>query len=75
MDRILSIKQIHAKYKSQWVLVENPVVTKDLEVVRGKVVWHSKDRDELYAKALELRPKHPAIVFTGKIPKDMVIIL
>jgi len=56
-------------------LVENPKVNKDLEVIRGKVVWHSKDRDEVYRKAIELRPKHPAFLFTGKIPKDMVIIL
>jgi hypothetical protein len=75
MDDILPIEQIRRKYKSEWVLIENPDVNKDLEVIRGKVVWHSKDRDEVYRKAIELRPKHPAFLFTGKIPKDMVIIL
>ena len=75
MDNILPIKEIRRKYKSEWVLVEDPKVNKDLEVIRGKVVWHSKDRDEVYRKAIELRPKHPAFLFTGKIPKDMVIIL
>jgi len=75
MNEILPIEQIRKKYKSEWILVEDPEVTKDLEVIRGKVVWHSKDRDEVYRKAIELRPKHPAFLYTGKIPKDMVIVL
>jgi len=75
MNKILPIEEIHSKFKSEWVLVEDPELNKDLEVVRGRVVWHSKDRDEVYRKALELRPKHPAFLYTGKIPKDMAIIL
>jgi hypothetical protein len=75
MNQILPIRQINKKFKGEWVLVENPELNKDMEVVRGKVVWHSKNRDEVYEKALELRPKRPAFLFTGKLPKDMAIIL
>ena len=75
MRKILPIAQIRQKYRNQWVLVENPKLDKDLEVVSGNVIWHSKDRDEVYNKALELQPKHPAFLYTGKLPKDMVIIL
>ena len=74
-NETLSMRKIRSKFKDEWVLVENPELTKDLQVVRGKVVWHSKDRDEVYRKALELRPKSPAFLFTGKLPKDMAIIL
>lgn len=35
----------------------------------GKVVWHSKDRDEVYRKAVELRAKRFAVLYTGKMPK------
>jgi len=75
MRKMLSISTIRSKYRNEWVLVENPKVDKDLEIISGCVVWHSKDRDEVYDKALELRPKHPAILYTGKMPKDMVIII
>jgi hypothetical protein len=75
MRKILPIAQIRSKYRNQWVLVENPKLDKDLEVISGHVIWHSKDRDEVYDKALELQPRHPAILYTGKLPKDMVIIL
>ena len=75
MIKTLPITRIRSKYRNQWVLVGNSKLNKDLEVVSGDVIWHSKDRDEVYDKALELRPKHPALLYTGKLPKDMVIIL
>ena len=37
--------------------------------------WHSKDRDEVYRKAVELRPPRFAILYTGKIPKDAAVVL
>ena len=75
MNEPMSVAEIHAKFESEWVLLEDPETTKGLEVTSGKVLWHSKDRDEVYRKALELRPKHSAILYTGTIPEDAVIIL
>jgi hypothetical protein len=75
MNEILTLDEIQSRYDSEWVLVEDPELSKNLEVVRGKVVWHSKDRDEVYAKALELRPKHPAFLYMGAPPQDMEYVL
>lgn len=75
MNELMSLAQIQEEFKSEWVLVEDPETTDSLEVTRGKVLWHSKDRDEVYRKAKEFHPRHSAILFTGTIPKDMVIIL
>ena len=75
MGEIMVMADIESRFKSEWVLLEDPETTEMLEVKSGKVLWHSKDRDELYRKALELRPKHSAIVYTGTIPDDMVIVL
>ncbi len=55
--------------------VEDPEVTPQLEVIGGKVLFHSKDRDEVYKKAIELRPKHSAYLYAGRVAKDMFIIL
>ena len=55
--------------------MEDPEVTPQMEVTRGKVLYHSKDRDEVYKKAIELRPKHSAYLYTGRVAKDMVIVL
>ena len=75
MAEIMSIEEIEARFKSEWILLEDPETDENLKVRRGKVLCHSKDRDEVYRKAMELRPKHSAFLFTGKPRKGMVIVL
>jgi hypothetical protein len=75
MDDILTIAEIEAQFESEWVLVEDPQTNEALEVQSGKVRWHSQDRDEVYRKAVELRPRRFAMLYTGKMPKDTAIVL
>ncbi len=67
MSEVMSMAEIQARFDSEWVLLEDPETTQLQEVESGRVLWHSKDRGELYRKALELRPKHSAILYTGEI--------
>ena len=69
MAEILNIDQIKSRYDGEWVLIGDPVADESLTVVRGSVLWHSKDRDEVYRKARELKPVHSAIFFFGHLPK------
>ena len=69
MDDVLTITEIEAQFASEWILVADPLIDWSLEVQSGKVSWRSKDRDEVYRKAVELRPKRFAVLYTGKIPK------
>jgi hypothetical protein len=75
MDRVLTAAQIEERFESEWVLVEDPDTNDALEVQSGKVRWHSRDRDEVYRKAVELRPKRFAMMYTGKMPEDTAVIL
>lgn len=75
MGEIMLLDEINNRFVSEWVLLEDPDTSESLEIKSGKVLWHSRDRDEVYRKARELRPKHSAILYTGKLPKDMVIVL
>ena len=75
MSEVMTVQEIEARFVSEWVLVEDPEVTPQLEVAGGKVLYHSKDRDEVYQKAIELRPKHSAYLYTGRVAEDMVIML
>ena len=61
--------------KSKWILVEEPQTNEALEVLSGKVRYHSRDRDEIYRKAVKLRPKRFAMIYTGTIPEDTAIVL
>ena len=75
MNEVLSFVEIKERFDSEWVLLENPEATEILEIKRGRVIWHSKDRDEVYRKAREIRPRHSAIIYTGQLPEDAAIVL
>jgi hypothetical protein len=64
-----------AKFDSEWVLIEAPQTDEALEVQGGTVRWHGKDREEVYRRSVEMRPKRFAIVYTGKMPQDTAIML
>jgi hypothetical protein len=75
MNEVMSLLEIQEKFESEWILVEDPETTESLGVTRGKVLWHSKNRDEVYRKARELSPQSSAILYTGTIPEEGAIIL
>ncbi|MBI4526894.1 MAG: hypothetical protein HY695_24120, partial [Deltaproteobacteria bacterium] len=63
MKKVLTMKELEARYSGEWVLLVNPVHNKLMEPVcrstgrpiRGELVFHSKDRDEVYKKAHKRR--------------------
>ncbi len=66
---------IAEKYKDEWVLLENIKVDKDFRIKEGKVLSHSADKNEIYNKIVELRPKRFAVEYTGKVPEDLAVVL
>ncbi len=74
-NEVLTLAQIEAQFEAEWVLIDDPHTDEALGVQSGTVRWHSKDRDEVYRKAVELRPRRFAVLYTGKMPKDTAIVL
>ena len=74
-NEVLTLADIQARFPSEWVLIEDPEVDEHLEIIQGPVVWHSKDRDEVYQKAIDLRPKSAATLYTGPWPENMEYVL
>lgn len=75
MNEVMSLAEIRDRFESEWVLLEDPEATEILEVTGGRVLWHSRDRDEVYRKARTLQPRHSAIIYTGTLPEDAVVVL
>ena len=75
MSDVLTITEIEAQFAAEWVLVEDPQTNDALEVQSGKVLAHSKDRDEVYREAVRLRPQRFAMLYTGTLPKDTAVVL
>jgi hypothetical protein len=72
--KVLTIEQIRILYPDQWVLISNPELSEPTvnasivsKLVRGTVLFASKDKRELAYKASELRQPtdFTVCVFTG----------
>ena len=75
MTREMTLTEIKSEFDSEWVLVGDPMTDEALNVLAGRVLHHSKDRDEVYRKAVSLRPRRSAIVYTGQIPEGTAVVL
>jgi hypothetical protein len=75
VDSILTVAEMESKFVSEWLLVEDPQLNDALEVHSGVVRYHSKDRDEVYRRAVELRPGQFAVLYTGEMPGNAAVVL
>ena len=75
MERQMTVEEIRAQFEDEWILIEDPQTNEALEVLSGKVLHHSKDRDEVYRHAVARRPRRSAILFTGQIPDGTAVVL
>lgn len=75
MDEVMLIEEIISRFDSEWVLIEDPKTDENLNIIGGKVIYHSKDRDEVYRKAVSLRPRRSAVIYTGEIPEEAAVVL
>ncbi len=75
MEHEMTMAEIRSQFDSEWVLLGDPRTDDRLNVLAGRVLHHSRDRDEVYRKAVVLRPKRSAIVYTGEIPEQTAVVL
>jgi len=75
MDTVMSWAEIEETFKGEWVLIEDPELSPVLKVIRGKVIFHSKDRAEISVKMAELTRVNHALKYIGGLPEGMEMIL
>lgn len=75
MSDVMTKAEMEAQFVGEWILIEDPETNEGHEVLRGRVICHSKDRDVIDREMLARRPKHSAVLYTGTTPADMVIVL
>ena len=68
MDEELTLAQIYERFPEEWVLVVDPTLDDAYEVLKGQIACHSKTRDDVYRRAVELMPKSSGFLYTGRIP-------
>jgi hypothetical protein len=75
MNQIMTFEQMREAFDSEWLLIADPQVDESMNVVAGHVVFHSKDRDEVYDRAIHLKLKRSATLYTGKIQQGTAVVL
>jgi hypothetical protein len=69
----LTLSDIQSQFADEWVLLEDPQTDSSHQIQTGRVLCHSKDRDEVYRLAVTLQPARFAILYTGTIPQNTAI--
>lgn len=67
--------QIKDRYIDQWVLLDNVEIGDDMEILGGDVIYVRPNKDNVYRKLLEIKPKKSAIEFVGDIPEDIAMMI
>ena len=75
MGEILIMEEIEQKFDGEWVLIEDVETDEKLEVVRGKVVFHGKDKDALHEIEMKSKSNHLATLYIGGIDPKMEFVL
>ena len=74
MNEVLTRAEMEAQFDGEWVLVADPELDKNREVVRGRVAFHGKDREAMYDCDESLQLKHAAYLYFGPMPKMRVLL-
>ena len=75
MSEIMTFEEIKLHYDGQWVLIAYTETDEELQVVKGKVIAHSINKEDIY-QALESATEQPlAIEYMGQVPEDLALIL
>jgi hypothetical protein len=68
-------EEIVEQFRDEWVLIDVKGVDENFNLQEGDVIAHSKNKEEIYRRLLEMRPRNCSIEFTGRIPEDLAVVL
>jgi hypothetical protein len=75
MSEILTWEEMSQKFYGEWLLIIHAELDEFMGVIRGEVVAHSPNQDDIY-NSLHLRQGHSAsIEYVGEVPDDLAFIL
>jgi hypothetical protein len=64
----MEIEKIKKKYKNEWLLIKVTITDEKDQSIQGKLLVHSKNRDEVYEAQKGLRDDF-YITYSGELPK------
>ena len=71
--KVEDIVNIKRRYPKEWLLLTHVVTDELTRPVQGKLVAHSKNRDEMYDRLSNMRGKL-GVLYTGEIPRKLAVL-
>jgi hypothetical protein len=76
MTQVMTMQEIEEQFDSEWVLIDKPETNEIQEVLRGEVIFHSKDRHAVYQHAKTLpEPLNVAIYYIGEPTEGTIFLI
>ena len=69
MSEVLTRAEMEARFDGEWVLIAEPEVDINLEVLRGRVVSHGQDPEAVYQEAIDQNVRRWASLYFGPMPE------
>ncbi len=74
MNEVLTRAEMEAQFDGEWVLVADPELDKNLEVLSGLVVSHGPDPEAVYEGATSQNVQRWASLYFGPIPETSILL-
>jgi len=76
MPDVVNIAEEREKYRDEWLLFEVVELDERQWPVRGRLLCHSKSRDEIHGVAMQHRDRELQTLYTGDlVPDDAYVVL
>ncbi|MBD1826588.1 hypothetical protein NDI47_25870 [Microcoleus vaginatus GB1-A2] len=75
IGKIMSLEKKINLYPDRSVLIVNPELDEELNVIRGEVLAHATEGSEIYSKLLLRNGKSVALEYTDSIPDNLAVML
>ncbi|MBI4657412.1 MAG: hypothetical protein HY735_00960 [Verrucomicrobia bacterium] len=75
MKPILTAQNMRRLFPGEWLLIRDPKLDQDLNLIAGRVIAHSANRDDVYRRLLKASGKSLSIEYTGELPTDHAVAL
>ncbi len=75
MNQMLAMSEIASRYPNEWLLIADAELDDELNVVKGEVIAHSPNRDDVYSRLSSIKGRSFAIEYVGEPPEDWAVVL
>ncbi len=75
MSALMTFEEIPQNYHGEWVLIAYTGPDENLPVIKGQVLAHSLNKEELYQANESATEEHLAIEYMGQVPEENDLIL